>query len=142
MGKKKKEGMIMQEVFKFLSDNSPFYVATVDGDKPRVRPFGFVMEFEGMLWFSTNNKKNVYRQLKANPYFEVSTTSPEGRWIRLKGKAVFNTTPVVKAKALEINPKLKKMYSVEDKLFELFYIEEGEATFTSMMGGETKTIKF
>jgi uncharacterized pyridoxamine 5'-phosphate oxidase family protein len=132
----------MQEVLKFLNDNAPFYISTIAGDKPKVRPFGFVMEHEDKLWFCTNNKKDVYKQLKANPSFEISTTSPEGRWIRLKGKAVFNTTPVVKAKALEINPKLKKMYSVEDKLFELFYIEEGEATFTSMMGGETKTIKF
>lgn len=132
----------MQEVFKFLSDNSPFYVATVDGDKPRVRPFGFVMEFEGKLWFSTNNKKNVYRQLKANPYFEVSTTSPAGRWIRLKGKAVFNSphTAEAKAKAVEVSPKLAGMYMADSPIFEVFYLDEGEATFYSMTG-ESKTIK-
>lgn len=80
----------MHEVLKFLTDNPTFYIATVDGDKPRVRPFGFVMEFEGKLHFCTNNQKNVYKQLQVNPYFEVSTASPEGRWIRLRGKAVFN----------------------------------------------------
>ncbi len=132
----------MQEVLKFLTDNAPFYIATVAEDKPKVRPFGFVMEHEGKLWFCTNNKKDVYKQLVANPYFEISATSPEKRWIRLKGKAVFATTPVVKAKALEINPRLKNMYSVEDQLFELFYIEGGEATFATMMDGETKTVKF
>lgn len=132
----------MQEVLKFLTDNAPFYISTIAGDKPKVRPFGFVMEHEDRLWFCTNNKKDVYRQLIANPSLEISTTSPEGRWLRLKGKAVFNTTPVVKAKALEINPRLKNMYSVEDQLFELFYIGEGEATFASMTSGETKTIKF
>lgn len=131
----------MKEVLKFLTDNGPFYIATVAGDKPKVRPFGFVMEHEGKLWFCTNNKKDVYKQLIANPYFEVSTTSPEGRWIRLKGKAVFNTTPAIKAKALEVSPRLANIYSVEDQLFELFYIEEGEATFNSMGGGESKTVK-
>jgi len=130
----------MNEVLKFLTDNSTFYIATIDGDRPRVRPFGFVMEFEGKLYFCTNNQKNVYKQLKANPYFEVSTTSPDRRWIRLRGKAVFNSTPAVKAKALEVTPALKNLYSVEDSIFEVFYIEEGEATFCSMKG-ESKTIK-
>jgi len=130
----------MNEVLKFLTDNPIFYIATVDGDKPRVRPFGFVMEFEGKLWFCTNNQKNVYKQLKANPYFEVSTTSPDRKWIRLMGKAVFNSTPEAKAKALEVMPALAKMYSVEDSIFEVFYVEDGEATFYSMTG-EPETIK-
>jgi len=130
----------MNEVLKFLTDNRIFYIATVDGDKPRVRPFGFVMEFEGKLWFCTNNQKNVYKQLKANPYFEVSTTSPDMKWIRLTGKAVFNSTPEAKAKALEVMPALAKMYSVDDSIFEVFYVEEGEATFCSLTG-ESKTIK-
>lgn len=130
----------MKEILKFLTDNAPFYVATVAGDKPKVRPFGFVMEFEGKLWFCTNNQKNVYKQLKANPYFEVSTTSPDGKWIRLKGKAVFNSTHAIKAKAIEVSPRLANMYSADDPIFEVFYIEEGEATFNSMTG-ESKTIK-
>jgi uncharacterized pyridoxamine 5'-phosphate oxidase family protein len=130
----------MDEVLKFLTDNHTFYLATVDGNLPKVRPFGFVMKFEGKLYFCTNNQKNVYKQLKANPYFEVSTTAPDGKWIRLKGKAVFNSTPAVKTKALELSPNLGKMYSVADSIFELFYIEDGEATFCSMKG-ESKTIK-
>ncbi|MDO9535375.1 MAG: pyridoxamine 5'-phosphate oxidase family protein [Bacillota bacterium] len=130
----------MNEVLKFLTDNPTFYIATVDGDKPKVRPFGFVMEFEGKLWFCTNNKKNVYKQLKTNPCFEVSTTSPDRNWIRLKGKAVFNSTTAAKAKALEVAPILATMYSVEDSIFEVFYVEEGEATFYSMTG-DSRTIK-
>lgn len=130
----------MREVLKFLTDNPTFYIATVEGDKPRVRPFGFVMEYEGKLHFCTNNQKKVFKQLQANPYFEVSTASPEGRWIRLRGKAVFNTTPATKAKALGLMPTLKSMYSVEDSLFEVFYIDEGEADFCSMTG-ESKTVK-
>lgn len=100
----------------------------------------FVMEFEGKLYFCTNNQKNVYKQLKANPYFEVSTASPDGRWIRLRGRAVFNSTRAAKAKALEVMPALANMYAVEDSIFEVFYIEEGEATFCSFTN-EPRTIK-
>ena len=130
----------MDEVLKFLKEYGPFYIATVDGDRPKVRPFGFVMKYDGKLWFCTNNRKNVYKQLKENPYFELSATSPDNKWIRLSGKAVFATTPEIKAKALEESPRLSKMYSVDDTIFELFYIEEGEATFSSMTG-EARTIK-
>lgn len=131
----------MEEVLKFLTDNRIFYLATVEGDKPKVRPFGFVMEYNGKLYFGTNNQKKVYHQLQNNPQFEVSTTSADGRWLRLSGKAVFDTTPATKSKALEVMPTLKKMYAVEDSIFELFYIQDAEATFSSM-SGESKTIKF
>ncbi|NLX90577.1 MAG: pyridoxamine 5-phosphate oxidase [Firmicutes bacterium] len=130
----------MNEVLKFLTDNPVFYFATVDKDKPKVRPFAFVMIYEGKLWFCTNNQKDVYKQLQANPYFEICTTAPDKKWIRLKGKAVFNSTPAVKAKALEVAPELKNMYSVDDSIFEVFYVAEGEATFYSLTG-EIKTIK-
>jgi uncharacterized pyridoxamine 5'-phosphate oxidase family protein len=132
--------LFMDEVLKFLTENRTFYIATVEGDKPKVRPFGFVMKYEGKLWFCTNNQKNVYKQLKANPCFEICTASSDGRWIRLSGKAVFNTTPASKAKALEVAPNLAKRYSVEDSIFEVFYIEEGEDTFY-FMTGEARTIK-
>lgn len=132
----------MDEVLKFLEDNAPFYLATVDGDRPKVRPFGFVMNHEGKLWFCTNNRKEVYRQLQANPCLEISATSPDKTWIRLRGKARFQTTPVVKAKALELRPGLKKIYSVDDHIFELFYIEEGEAVFNKLTGEPIKTVRF
>jgi len=131
----------MKEVLKFLTDNAPFFIATVDGNKPKVRPFGFAMEYEGKLWFCTSNQKDVYKQLKANPYFEVSTAAPNGEWIRIKGKAVFNSTPAAKAKALEVMPSLTKIYSVDDPTFEVFYIEDGEAAFCTMIGEVKKTIK-
>lgn len=62
----------MSEVVKFLTDAETFYIATVDGDKPRVRPFGIAIDHESKVYFVTGNKKEVYRQLKANPNFEVS----------------------------------------------------------------------
>ncbi|NMB34729.1 MAG: pyridoxamine 5'-phosphate oxidase family protein [Firmicutes bacterium] len=134
----------MQEVFGFLQDNAPFFVSTVDEGNPRVRPFGFVMEFEGKLWFSTNNKKNVYKQLKTNPCVEISTASSDGKWIRLKGKAVFDSDLAARAKdkAIETSPTLARMYKAADNpIFELFYLEEGEATFNSLATGESKTVR-
>lgn len=124
----------MEEVLAFLLDNRVFYLATVEGNVPKVRPFGFAMIFEGKLYFGTNNQKPVYRQLKDNPRFEVSTTSQSGEWLRLKGKAVFDTTPQTKRAALEAMPLLQRMYSVEDTVFELFYVAEGEAAFQDMKG--------
>jgi uncharacterized pyridoxamine 5'-phosphate oxidase family protein len=130
----------MNEVLKFLTDNPTFYIATVDGDIPKVRPFGFVMDFEGKLYFGTSNQKNVYKQLKANPHFEVSTTSKTGEWLRLKGEAVFNTNKQTKQAALDAMPLLRKMYSVDDSIFEVFYIENAEANFRDMQGS-SRTIK-
>lgn len=71
---------------------------------------------------------------------KLCTTSPDGKWMRLNGKAVFNTTPETKARALEVMPSLKSLYSVDDSIFEVFYVEEGEATFYSMTG-EPRTVK-
>lgn len=130
----------MDEVLTFLQDNPVFYLATVEGNIPKVRPFGFAMNFEGKLYFCTSNQKPVFRQLSANPNFEVCTTSKTNEWLRLKGKAVFNTTRQTKQAALDAMPMLKNMYSVDDSLFELFYIENAEATFSDMKGG-SRTIK-
>jgi uncharacterized pyridoxamine 5'-phosphate oxidase family protein len=130
----------MNEVIKFLKDNPTFYLATVDGNIPKVRPFGFVMEFEGKVYFATGNQKDVYKQLKENPHFEVSTTSQSGEWLRLKGKAVFNTTKQSKQAAFDAAPFLSSMYSVDDSIFELFYITDAEATFNDMKGA-SRTIK-
>ncbi|MDR3560056.1 MAG: pyridoxamine 5'-phosphate oxidase family protein [Negativicutes bacterium] len=130
----------MNEVLQFLTDNPVFYIATVDGNIPKVRPFGFVMVLEGKMYFGTNNQKDVYKQLKANPHFEISTTSKTGEWLRLKGEAVFHTTRQTKQAALDTMPALSKMYSVDDSIFELFYIENAEATFRDMKGA-SRTVK-
>lgn len=130
----------MNEVLQFLQDNHVFYLATVDGDTPKVRPFGFVMEYQGKLCFATNNQKNVYKQLKANPKFEISATAPTFQWLRLKGKAVFITSRETKQAALTASPSLGKMYSVDDEIFEVFYIDQGEATFNDMNGG-SRTVR-
>ena len=131
----------MNEVLNFLTDNPTFYLATLDGNEPKVRPFGFIMEYEGKLYFCTSNTKNVSKQLKANPNFEISTTSDSYEWIRLKGQAIFDSSIAAKTKAFEAAPFLADTYQTpENPLFQVFYIQNGEATFYSMKG-ETKHIK-
>lgn len=129
----------MNEVLEFLTNNPTFYIATMDGDQPRVRPFGAVMKFEDKLYFTTNNTKPVFNQLVKNPKVEISTTSPKGEWIRLNGKAVVDSRTEVKAAMLEAVPMLKNMYSLDDNIFEVFYLKDAVATFNSFTGG-SKTI--
>ncbi len=131
----------MQEVLGFLKDNAVFYFATVDGNIPRVRPFGFVTEFEGKLYFGTSNGKDVYRQLKKNPRFEVSTAAKSGEWLRLSGTAVFNTNRQTKQAAFDALPRLKDLYNLEDNIFEVFYIENAVAIFNTPQG-QSRTVKF
>jgi uncharacterized pyridoxamine 5'-phosphate oxidase family protein len=126
----------MQEVIKFLRDNKVFFLATIDGDQARVRPMGFVMEYQGKLTLCTNNKKPMYQQMKANPRIEISATSADGQTLRVFGKVVFVTSKDSKEKALEIAPQLKGMYSAEDNTFEIFSFDGATAVFSDMKGGK------
>lgn len=132
----------MKEIIKFLTSNPIFYLATIEGGKPRVRPFGFVMEYEGRIYFCTNNTKNVFKQLKENPNFEVCTVSANREWIRLKGKAVFDGNLAAKAAALKAAPFLTNLYKTPDNpIFEVFYVQDGEATINAITG-ESRSITF
>ncbi len=121
---------MLQKTLNFLLENKTFFIATIDGDQPRVRPFGLVVEHEGKLWFGTANTKAVYRQLQANPRVEISATSPAADWIRLSGQAVFEQNLDVKRKAFENMPVLSNIYQgPEDPTFEMFYLDAAEVSF-------------
>lgn len=131
----------MNEILEFITKAKTFYIATIDGDKPRVRPFGFIMEHQEKLYFGTSNQKDVCKQLALNPHFEVSTMSENGQWIRLQGRAVFDSSIEAKTKAFEIMPSLAGIYNSPDNpTFEVFYIAEGKATIYSF-SDEPKIIK-
>jgi uncharacterized pyridoxamine 5'-phosphate oxidase family protein len=130
----------MDEVFGFLSENHPFYVATVDGDTPKVRPFGFVMVYEGKLIFACNDQMNVYKQLKANPKFEVATTNKSYQWIRLMGKANFITSRETKEAIVGLAPNLRNLSKEIDGIV-IFYAEEAEAIIYDLAKGDSRTIK-
>lgn len=90
----------MKEVVEFLQANPVQYLSTVGRDgKAKCRPFMFCFENNGKLWFCTNNTKEVYKDMQANPYIEVSVSNPEFAWIRLSGKAVFENNMEVKEDA-------------------------------------------
>ncbi|MDR3249150.1 MAG: pyridoxamine 5'-phosphate oxidase family protein [Treponema sp.] len=125
----------MEEILKFLQDNKVFFLATVDGDQARVRPMGFIMIYNGKLTFGTNNKKPMFAQIKANPKIEICSCNADGAWLRVSGKVAFNPDRAAKEKALEVSPNLKRMYSPDDGVFELFHFESARAVFNDMKGG-------
>lgn len=133
----------MNEVIKFLQANPVQYLATVGRDgKAKCRPFMFCFEKEGKLWFCTNNKKNVYKDMKANPEIEISVSDVNYAWIRLNGKSVFENNMDVK-EACMANPIVKKQYKTADNpIFEVFYLENAKATIADFSGNPPKTFNF
>lgn len=125
----------MKKVLEFLNRVGVFYLATAEGDQPRVRPIGFVMESGGRLAFCTGNAKPMFRQLAANPKVEICCYDGQGNTLRVCGKAVFVTSEETQKKALEIMPTLSDMYSVGDGVFEIYCLDNARAVRSSMGGG-------
>lgn len=121
----------MNEVVKYLQECGTFYLATVEGDQPHVRPFGAVCEFEGKLYIVTNNKKEVYNQMKANGKVEMCGMH-KGTWIRVKGVVKEDNRREARVAMMEANEKaLQSMYTVDDNLMTVFAFESGVATVYS-----------
>lgn len=132
----------MKEVLQYLKENPTFYIATMDGDQPRVRPFGAFTDYEGKIYLVTSNTKNVYAQLKKNPKFELTVTAKSGtEWLRIEGKAEFDSRREIKVKMLADNANLEGLYTPDDGIMEVFYMKDAAATFYSFTA-EPKTIKF
>ena len=120
----------MEEVFEFLKECGTFYLATIDGDKPRVRPFGALNIFEDKLYLQTGKSKNVSKQMQANPHIEISGTIG-GRWIRVEGEVVRDDRYEAKLDMLEHNPELKSLYSADDDNTEVLYFKNVKASINS-----------
>lgn len=120
----------MKETAKFLKDAVTFYLATVEGDQPRVRPFGAVSTFENKLYICTNNTKKVFKQMKANPKVEICAMV-KGTWIRIEAEAVQDDRKEARQAMLDENPGLTKMYKADDGVFEVLYLKDATATFSS-----------
>jgi uncharacterized pyridoxamine 5'-phosphate oxidase family protein len=133
----------MEEAIKLLKENQNGVLATIDNGKPRVRPFGFMFEEGGSLYFCTNNQKNVYGQLKAFPYVEYSVTSKDMVTLRISGKVLFTDDLTKKEKALNSWELVKNLYKTADNpIFEVFYIEHGEAVISDFSGKPPRKITF
>lgn len=131
------------QALKILENNRSGYFATIDGDKPRVRPFEFQFEDGGKLWFGTNNKKEVFSQLRKNSAFEFTTTSPEMVWVRISGNAVFSDDMRIKERIMAENNLVRSIYkSADNPVFEVFYIDHGHIIVSDFSGNPPKVSQF
>ena len=130
----------IEKVCKFLEECGVYYLATAEGDQPRVRPFGTVMVYEGKLYIQTGKVKPVSRQLAANPKAEICAFK-DGKWIRVSGELANDDRIEAKAAMLDKYPSLKGMYSAEDGNTQVLYFKGGEAVIASF-GGAPETIAF
>ena len=120
----------MKEVFDFLKKSGVFYLATCDGDKPKVRPFGAINIFEDKLYFQTGRSKEVAKQININSNVAISSMY-EGKWIRLEGTLVEDNRIVAKESMLDNNPELKSLYRVDDDNNLVLYIKDAKASICS-----------
>ena len=120
----------MKEVYEFLKKCGTYYLATVEGDQPRVRPFGTVDIFEDKLYIQTGKIKNVSKQMKANPKIEISGMA-DGKWIRVEAIAVEDNRIEPKQHMLDAYPSLQGMYKVDDGNTQTLYLKNATATISS-----------
>ncbi len=125
----------MSKVNDFLNEAGVFFLATCDGDRPRIRPLGLHFEADGKVLFGVGDFKEVYRQLKADPYTEIAACKPDGHWLRYSGKAVFETDPKYAEQALEMSPGLRDIYNdrTGNKMM-IFHLEDAQARDIPVMG--------
>lgn len=120
----------IEKVTRFLKDAGTYYLATVEGDQPRVRPFGTAHIFEGKLYIQTGKKKEVSKQLKVNPKAEICAFKG-GKWIRVAGELIEDDRIEARISMLDAYPSLKKMYAADDGNTTVFYFQNAEAVITS-----------
>ena len=125
----------MERVVKFLKEAETYYLATVEGDQPRVRPFGTAHIFEGKLYIQTGKAK-----LHANPKAEICAFK-NGEWLRVAGELVEDDRREARQSMLDAYPSLQKMYSADDGNTEVFYFKNATATFSSFTHAP-KVVKF
>ena len=124
----------------FLKDAGTYFLATVDGDQPHVRPFGTAEIFEGKLYIQTGKVKNVYKQLEANPKAEICAFK-DGEWLRVACELIEDDRREARAAMLDAYPDLKAMYDPDDGNTEVFYIKNATATFSSFTAAPV-TVEF
>ena len=122
----------VEKVCEFLDKTRTYYLATVDGDQPRVRPFGTVLVYDGKLYIQTGKVKPVSKQLAANPKAEICAFDGQtGTWLRVSGELINDDSRDVKVAMLEKYPDLKGMYNPDDDNTHVLYFKDATATFSS-----------
>lgn len=133
----------MEKVIEFLTKNQNGFLATVGEGKPHVRPWGFMMEKDGKFWFCTANTKEVFKQLKENPFIEFASTSKSFVTVRVRGEIKFSNDFEIKKAIVESNPLVKNIYQTpENPIFEIFYLEHGKAIMSDFSGKPPEIFEF
>ena len=120
----------MEKVVEFLKKAGTYYLATVAGDQPRVRPFGTAHVFEGKFYIQTGKAKDVSKQLMANPKAEICAFK-NGEWIRIAGELIEDDRVEARQSMLDAYPSLQKMYAADDGNTQVFYFKNATATISS-----------
>ena len=120
----------IEKVYQFLDEAHTYYLATVEGDQPRCRPFGTALLYDGKLYIQTGKVKAVSKQIAANPKVEICAFN-NGKWIRVAGELVNDDSRDVKVAMLEKMPMLKKMYSADDDSMRMYYLKDASAIISS-----------
>ena len=130
----------MQEVYEFLKACGTYYLATVEGDQPRVRPLGTIDIFEDKLYIQTGKVKDVSKEMQANPKVEICAFDGQ-KWIRVAGEVVRDDRVEPKKHMLDSYPNLQALYRADDDNTEVLYLKNATATIYSFTE-EPKVIKF
>jgi uncharacterized pyridoxamine 5'-phosphate oxidase family protein len=130
----------VKEVYDFLKKANAYYLATIENDQPRVRPFGTIDMFDGKLYIQTGKIKDVSKQIKANPKIEICAFDGE-KWIRIQAAAVNDDRREAKQHMLDAYPQLKNRYSADDDNTQVLYLKDATATISGFTGAP-KIIKF
>ena len=120
----------LEKIIKFLDEAQTYYLATVEGDQPRVRPFGTALIYKDKLYIQTGKVKPVSKQLKANPKAEICAFM-DGKWLRISGELIEDDTREVKTLMLEKMPMLRHMYNEDDGNMQMLYFKNVEVVFAS-----------
>ena len=130
----------MKEVQEFLKDCGVYFLGTVEGDQPRVRPFGTAEIFEDKLYIQTGKSKNVLKQIEKNNKVEICAYK-DGKWLRVTGELIRDDRVEAKKDMLDKNPDLRRMYDENDDNTIVLYFENAKAVFSSFTE-PPKTIEF
>lgn len=130
----------MKSVEKFLKDAGTYYLATVEGDQPRVRPFGTAHIYDGKLYIQTGKKKDVSKQLHENPKAEICAFM-NGEWLRVSGLLIEDDRRDARVSMLDAYPEMKSMYDPDDGNTEVFYFKDATAVFSSFTN-PPRVVKF
>lgn len=130
----------MEKVYRFLKEAGTYYLATAEGDQPRVRPFGTILLFEDKLYIQTGKIKPVSKQILANPKVELCAMK-DGAWLRIAAVLVEDDRVEARQAMLDAYPSLQAMYAADDGNTQVFYLKDATAVFSSF-GAEPETVCF